>query len=234
MTHFRLYEILGNAKGTLARAIDEELDMIKNFISILTSDETWLYLDNPEGSEWIKRGDQPSSAAKKDISSKKVMLTVFWGANKIWFVHVLQEGKTITFKTFIDDILEPHHSMILKERPTLERIYIHYDNERVHNSYFTQRFIDDIQFDRIEHPAYSSDLSPYDYYLFGHMKHIIKGNSFKNAKDAVEAAKRILNGTPQTMLIKAFKNWRTRALFVNYNDDYEQKQHTNIQYRDDV
>ncbi|KAA6365204.1 MAG: hypothetical protein EZS28_039269, partial [Streblomastix strix] len=45
-----------------------------------------------------------------------------------------------------------------------------------------------------------------------------KGSGFKNAEDAVEAAKRILNGIPQTMLRKAFENWRTRALFVNSND----------------
>ncbi|KAA6379040.1 MAG: hypothetical protein EZS28_025432 [Streblomastix strix] len=80
--------------------------MMKNkYAGLVTGDECWLYLDNPADSIWIDVDEQTPERARKVIGSQKVMITVFWGADRIWHIHALPHGKSMTSVTFINDIL---------------------------------------------------------------------------------------------------------------------------------
>ncbi|KAA6360072.1 MAG: hypothetical protein EZS28_044400, partial [Streblomastix strix] len=65
---------------------------------------------------------------------------------------------------------------------------------------------------------YSPDLSPCDYFLFGYLKRILQGNTFKTVEEAVDAASKILYSIPKNMQYSCFEKLRTRAWYVNQND----------------
>ena len=52
------------------------------------------------------------------------------------------------------------------------------DNARPHVARQTLQKIRDMNWERLEHPPYSPDLSPSDYYLFRSMEHWLRGKKF--------------------------------------------------------
>jgi len=63
------------------------------------------------------------------------------------------------------------------------------DNARPHTSNVAMAAIRECGFELIPHPAYSPDLAPSDYYLFGSLKNFLRGQIFNNdneIKSAIE------------------------------------------------
>ncbi|KAA6403262.1 MAG: putative mariner transposase [Streblomastix strix] len=161
-----------------------------NYVGLVTGDECWLYLNHPTDSVWIGVDEQTPERARKVIGSQKVMITVSWGADGIWHIHALPHGKSMTSATFINDILRPLFGKMHEGIEHLDQVYVHFDNATSHNAKLTTQYLNDNKIIRIAHPAYSPDLSPSDCFLFGYMKGKLKGNSFKTAEEAVDAAKK--------------------------------------------
>jgi hypothetical protein len=50
------------------------------------------------------------------------------------------------------------------------KVMLHFDNGLIHNAEGVQEYLTGLGFKRLEHPPYSLDLAPYDFFLFGAMK----------------------------------------------------------------
>ncbi|KAA6366423.1 MAG: hypothetical protein EZS28_038050 [Streblomastix strix] len=107
-----------------------------NFAGFVTCDETWPV------------------AAKKAIGAQKVKLTVFFGANRIWLIHVLPRNKSMTSTIFIDDVLTPLIKDMHDAYPQLDNIYIHFDNATSHNQRATTSFLEGQKVQHVAYPAY--------------------------------------------------------------------------------
>ncbi|KAA6383415.1 MAG: hypothetical protein EZS28_021061 [Streblomastix strix] len=84
---------------------------------------------------------------------------------------------------FIDEVLTPLIKDIHEAYPQLDNIFIHLDNATSHNTRATASFLEGQQ----------------------------QGDSFKTAKEAVDAATKILHGISKYMLKSCFQNWCQRA-----------------------
>ena len=60
---------------------------------------------------------------------------------------------------------------------------------------------------RMEHPAYSPDLAPCDYYLFGHLKDHFADAVFEDEADAVRQISAWLRSISQRDRIPSFRGW---------------------------
>uniref|UniRef100_A0A914ELT1 Transposase n=1 Tax=Acrobeloides nanus TaxID=290746 RepID=A0A914ELT1_9BILA len=54
-----------------------------------------------------------------------------------------------------------------------------YDNAKPHRSRQTQQKIQDMGWEHLEHPPYSPDFSPSDFYLFRSLEHWLRGKKFR-------------------------------------------------------
>ncbi len=67
---------------------------------IVTGDEMWLYLHDPESKqalmEWRFKGERAPLKPKMARSAGKVMATVFFDAFGVLLVDYLEPGKTVT------------------------------------------------------------------------------------------------------------------------------------------
>jgi histone-lysine N-methyltransferase SETMAR len=53
---------------------------------------------------------------------------------------------------------------------------LHHDNARPHTGGATQERIEELQWELLEHPPYSPDLAPGDFYVFGSLKTTMVAN----------------------------------------------------------
>jgi hypothetical protein len=54
------------------------------------------------------------------------------------------------------------------------------------------------------HPPYSPDLAPYDFYLFGHVRGLLRGESFETGERLLSAIEDILKSLEKATLTKDF------------------------------
>jgi len=123
---------------------------------------------------------------------------------------------------FINEILHPVHKITAPLRKKFQgRIILHYDNARPHNSKKVDEYLASHHMDRTPHPPFSPDLAPSDFYLFGYIKNLLAGTSYKTPEDLSFAIQQILEGIPEHMLITVFEEWQRRLEYViNNNGDY--------------
>ena len=67
------------------------------------------------------------------------------------------------------------------------------------------------------HPAFSPDLAPSDFYLFGKVKHLLQGKEFESEEELFEAIIEILNGISKEELLSVIDEWerQIRACISN-------------------
>jgi len=68
-----------------------------------------------------------------------------------------------------------------------KKVLLLHDNARPHMASHTFKTINHLGFEVLEHPAYSPDLVPSDYHLFGRLKNALRGRRFSTEKDVQEA-----------------------------------------------
>lgn len=164
-----------------------------NFLSrFVTMDETWIHHFDPETKQqsmtW-KRSDEPTPKKFKVSSSAgKVMASVFWDAEGIIMVDYLQKGATITGSYYAEQIRRLREAIKEKRRGKLRAgVLFHQDNAPVHKAAIAMAAIQEAGFELVEHPPYSPDLAPSDFYLFPRLKEHLRGKKFDDDSDVMAA-----------------------------------------------
>jgi len=73
-----------------------------------------------------------------------------------------------------------------------------------------QEFLATKQITVLEHPAYSSDLAPNDFFLFPKIKEILKGRHFDDVDDIGINTTAALKAIPQNQFQSCFEGWTRR------------------------
>ena len=72
-----------------------------------------------------------------------------------------------------------------------------HDNARPHVAATVKTLLDDYGWEILQHPAYSPDLSPCDFWLFGRMKALLRGRRFTTEEDVNLETKRALRSVAE-------------------------------------
>jgi hypothetical protein len=71
------------------------------------------------------------------------------------------------------------------------------------------------------HPPYSLDLTPSDFYLFGYVEGLLRGQSFETGEELLSAVKGISGSLEKSTLTKVFLEWMTMLeRCIEINGDY--------------
>jgi hypothetical protein len=84
---------------------------------------------------------------------------------------------------------------------------VHVDNAGPHVAKCATEYTDHNSLKRAPHPPYSPDLAPADFYLFGHVKHQLQGQEFREGPGLVSAISEIVNQIPTDSLVDVFHGW---------------------------
>lgn len=194
---------------------------------LITADETPLPHFMPEtkrqSMQWIKHGEQPPVHAKSAPSVGKFQVTVFWDCEGVIHIDYCPPGRTINADYYCN-LLQIVHDLLPEKRPGKRRPLFLQDNARVHTAKSTMNLIKTLKWQLLPHPAYSPDLAPSDFHLFGPLKEPLRGHHFKDEKEIKKAVKDSLARFPQEWFEEGIKKLEKRwTKCIEIDGDYIEK-----------
>ena len=159
---------------------------------LVTGDETWHNHWDPdtknESMQWKCPGSPPPKKFCTQQSASKVMATVFWDSKGIILIDYKPAGTSLTGEYYANIIKQLRVAIKEKRRGKLAAcVLLLHDNAPVHKSKVAQAAIRECKFEQLNHPPYSPDLAPSDYYLFRNLKSHLRGTRFRD-DDELKAA----------------------------------------------
>ncbi|KAL1454506.1 hypothetical protein WDU94_010745 [Cyamophila willieti] len=129
-------------------------------------------------------------------------------------VHLewVPEGQTITQYYYLE-VLTRLREKIRKKRPELwneKSWFLHRDNAPAHSAFSVKTFLAKYNIPVLEHPPYSPDLAPCDFYLFPKIKSALKGTRFESVDAVKKKAAEVMKGLTQNDLQHCFDQWKIR------------------------
>ena len=97
----------------------------------------------------------------------------------------------------------------MERRPHLQKkkILFHQDNAPSHTSAAAMAKIHELRFELLDHPPYSPDLVPSDFFLFPHLKIALGGQRFSSNEEAITFANNYFAGKNAEYYLDGLKRW---------------------------
>lgn len=195
----------------------------------ITMDETWLHHYDPETKQQSMSWKRPSSPTPKKFktqpSAGKIMGSVFWDSQGLIMIEYLDHGATITGNVYAEQIKKLRREIIEKRRGKLAKIVLfHQDNAPAHKSAVAMAAIQDAGFEILDHPPYSPDLAPSDFYLFPRLKEHLRGTKFEDDEEVKAAVLDFLGTQDEDFFSKGILALEKRYIkCINLKGDYVEK-----------
>ena len=192
--------------------------------NIVTEDETPLCLYNPESrresTEWVFKGEKAPLKMRSGTSHRKCLtLSLFWEMKGVILTDYY-EGN-ISGSSYAD-LLGKARSV--RRKNPRQNLWLLHDNPPVHTSNVAKDQIVKLGFLMADHPPYSPDLAPSDFWFFQHLKKHLRGNKYSCAADLKESVNDFIENCQQTFYEQAFaelvKRWKK---CVEKNGGYVEK-----------
>ncbi len=131
------------------------------------------------------------------------MVTVFADEHGPILVEFNPPGETIDTDSYCA-VLRRLKEHVRRKRPELWtmtpegywRMFLHHDNAPSHTSIPTLALLGESYLDMVNHPPYSPDLAPCDYFIFPRLKNDLRGQRFRTVADLQVAVRRTLRHIP--------------------------------------
>ena len=133
----------------------------------------------------------------------------------------VDKGKTIDHEWYIENSLKPTVKAINIERPTsgTKNMKFHHDNAKPHIHKSVINYLESEKFIIMQHPPYSPDLAPSDYWLFDYIKRDL--DSHECVESLNHQITEIVKKIPHKEYLKTFERWLERMeLCINNQGDY--------------
>lgn len=195
-------------------------------MSIVTGDESWFHHYEPEtkrqSMEWHHQNSPTKKKAKTVKSAGKVMGTVFWDAEGCILVEFLEPGQTINAARYVQTLKKLRRA--LRDKRPGKKIVLQQDNARPHSARCTMEQIEKMGWKLLPYPAYSPDLAPSDYHLFGFVKEQMRGQHYETREDVQAAVRQCLRRAGTEFYRKGiFKLAQRWEKCVQRNGDFVEK-----------
>lgn len=183
---------------------------------VITCDESWFFTYDPETKRQSMHWKSPSSPRQKKArmskSKFKAMMIVFFDIRGIVYVHWVPEGQTVNQHFYIE-VLKALRERVRKRRPDLWKTkswILHQDNAPAHSALSVKAFLAKYGIAVLEHPPYSPDLAPCDFFLFPKVKSALKGTRFESVEEVKAKAAEVLNQLAEEDFQHCFHQWKRR------------------------
>ncbi|CAH2013435.1 unnamed protein product [Acanthoscelides obtectus] len=174
--------------------------------TIVSGDESWTYCYEPENKR--QSAVWPTKVIRSRSVSKKMVATFVSKAGHIATIP-LNEQRTVTADWYTT-ICSPKVITELRKINPERRIILHQDNASSHTAQTTRQYSTEENVELLDHPPYSPDLSPNDFFTLPKIKNRLRGQRFQSPEEAVDAFKNAVLDLPANEWNKCFENWFER------------------------
>ena len=184
---------------------------------IVTGDETWIYHfqsdSKAKNKVWVSsEGDRPVIARCCKTSNRMLYVIFFDSKGPVLQIPV-PKGSSVTGKFYRESVLTQLADFYQKRRPrtSVRGIKLLHDNALAHKSATVQEYLKESGLDVLDHPPYSPDLSPCDFWLFPRLKEMLAGHRFESCCGIGSVVDQCLQHIPKEDYRAAFRNWVDRC-----------------------
>ncbi|CAH2002385.1 unnamed protein product [Acanthoscelides obtectus] len=132
----------------------------------------------------------------------------------------LNEQRTVTADWYTTICLPKVITELRKINPE-RRIVLHQDNASSHTAQTTRQHLTKKNVELLDHPSYSPDLSPNDFFTFPKIRNRLRGQRFQSPEEAVDAFKNAVLDLPANEWNKCFTIWFERMqMCINLRGKY--------------
>ena len=184
---------------------------------IVTGDETWIYDFQPDSKTKNKvlvssEGNRPVTARCCKTSNRILYAIFFDSKGPVLQIPVPKES-SVTGKFYRESVLTQLVDFYQKRRPCTGvcGIKLLHDNAPANKSTMVQEYLKESGLDVLDHPPYSPDLSPCDFWLFPTLKEMLAGHHFESHCGIGSAVYQCLQHIPKEDYRAAFRKWVDRC-----------------------
>lgn len=177
-----------------------------------------------QSKRWIPKGQPGPIKAKVQASRTKQMVLAFFNSKGLIYTNIVPRGATGN-AAYITKALDTFMKHINKKRPEMakQQWFFHWDNAPVHTAAVVKNWFAAREVKLIEHPPYSPDLAPADFFLCRKVKEELAGLTL-----STETLKTTWEGVISTIgeeeFAAAFRRWYERCeKCVRINGGYVEK-----------
>ena len=184
---------------------------------IITGDECWIYHRKIQKAQsncsWRRRGEEPETLVRRDRFEAKTLFSIFFRSTGPLQITYLESGVTIDHQVYINDCLSPMIEEVKSQRPSqgVRDMLLLHDNARPHVHSNVRNFLQSKGLTEIDHPPYSPDLAPCDFWLFNYIKERLDDEPC--AETLAKSVTDILSSIPVSEYNKTFKKYIERLEF---------------------
>lgn len=195
--------------------------------SIITGDESWIYCYDPESKqqsmEWKSSGQPPPQKFARSRSQARKMVATFVSVHGHISTVPVENNATVTSHWYTTTCLPTVMNAAPMKGVRLP-IILHHDNAPAHRAQNTTFWLANHDVQLLQHPPYSPDLAPCDFFVFPKVKKVLRGQIFNNENEAVQAfIKEVDSISPEEWQI-CFTKWFERMhKCISCNGEYFEK-----------
>lgn len=191
-------------------------------LGVLMGDESWFFYDYPEVAKYCAVDEELPAIVKRQINDKKIMIFCCFNAERMILIDALPQNAKFNSTYMCDNILEGLRKEVLND-PKISRLkgkILQIDNARPHVSKQTSKKIEQIGFRKLDFPAYSPDVQPCDFFLFGYVKSQLKNAHCTSDSELINKVVEICQKIDKLTFSKVYDEWliRLQRVIDNHGD----------------
>ena len=182
----------------------------------VTGDETWIYHFQPDSEAknkvWVSSEGNRPVIARRCKTSNRMLYAIFFDSKGPVLQIPVPKGSSVTGKFYRESVLT-QLDFYLKRRPrtSMRGIKLLHDNAPAHKSAMVQEYLKESGLDVLDHPPYSPDLSPCDFWWFPGLKEMLAVHRFESRCGIGSAVYQCLQHIPKEDYWAAFRKWVDRC-----------------------
>ena len=199
-------ELLKTYKGCYRRVIS----------NLLTGDGTWVHMFEPQrradNKQWNRKDKKRPCIAKRTISSKKMLYAIFFNSSGPVSQVPCPSGHTVTGRFYKNSVRRKWKSFTIRNDQA---------KDGQESTFYTttppsisvrllSRFLASEKVKILNHPPYSSDLSPCEFFLFPRLKKMLSGNKYTSRSSLGSAMYQCLQQILKEDYLSALRDWVKR------------------------
>jgi len=158
--------------------------------------------------QWKTKNSPQPKKARMSWSQVKTMLVCFFDHKGIVHYEFIAQGQTVNQQCYLE-VLRRLQESVRRKRPGLlpDKWILHHDNAPAHDALRVCEFLAKNSITKTDHPLYSPDLAPCDFWLFPKLKNALKGQRFAYLSDIQRNVNLLLQGIPENDFQDYFRQW---------------------------
>jgi histone-lysine N-methyltransferase SETMAR len=223
------HELSAKNRQDRVRMCKENLDKFESgawrLCDVVTGDESWFYWRQigrkQSNACWVATGESPRTVVRQGRFEPKTLVCIFFRESGVQHITYWDKGETVDNISYVNDCLKPLVKVINKQRPAYgcKNLKFHHDNARPHVHQNVVNYLKEQNFILMDHPPYSPDLAPCDFWLFDYIKQRLTDHT--SEKSLISQITAIVDSISKEDLQKTFNKWIERMqLCVKNKGDY--------------